>query len=248
MNPERLEIIEKYFDGILNPSEIAELEKQMESDMFIREEVNETISLIKGIREAGRHEFKLKLIEAENQAGPLKIVPFKIRKVWYYAAAVILIMVATGISYWLFSNPISAEKIYAEYYTPYPNVIVPLTRDEKEPDSLKTAFKYYETANFQEAIHYFTLLNPSGTDENLLFYKAISLMSLNQPAEAKSILELLADKNTPLQKQVYYYLALTYLKTDNIHGAKNIAMKIQHKFPTYNNGILLVHQINKLKN
>ena len=129
-------------------------------------------------------------------------------------------------SFWYFNNSIDTEKLYAENFEPYRNIVQPILRGETKTDIKTKAFTAYETKNYTEALLYFNELLQENRDETIAFYKANTLLKLNKTEEAVVIFKNNLKTPDSLDAKNNWYLALAQLRLNNIEDAKEILMKL----------------------
>ncbi len=143
---------------------------------------------------------------------------------WLVAATVAVLLGFSG--FWYFNNSIDTEKLYAENFEPYRNVVQPILRGETKTDIKTKAFTAYETKNYTEALLYFNELLQENRDETIAFYKANTLLKLNKTEEAVAIFKNNLKTRDSLDAKNNWYLALAQLRLNNIEDAKEILMKL----------------------
>lgn len=149
---------------------------------------------------------------------PLHSSTWNNRRWWIILIAILALLLA-----YLFlqtqqtANP---EKIYATYFQPYDNVIVSTVRQGKSstvPSEVTEAFQNYEAGNYSAALAAFNQINNEQQTSNYQFYKALTLMELDNAIAAIPILKsVIQDTDTPFQEHAQWYLALAYLQEENI--------------------------------
>jgi len=210
-------LIQKYFENALSTEETVTFEILLVSDSEFAKDVAFQKQLKKAVTIEERKKLKEKLNSFESQ----KTSGTK----WWYAAASILVLVT--ISFWLYNQNPSTEKLYASYFESYPNVIEPVVRNgNNQVVSTKTkAFIAYESKDYSNAVIFFNDLIDGTDDDYALFYKAISLMHINKFDEASSILKSTNWSDTYNSKALWY-LALSELKQNHIDNCKDALNKL----------------------
>ncbi len=248
-----LEQIEKYLLDELNNAEKEKIEKRIKEEKEFAEEVDFMRDAMQASRLEGRKELKNRLNETEQkhaadiearareemnkEAGGKKIVQLRRRR-WLYAAATVA-AAAIGFYFGIILPSNQGPKMYAEYFKPYPNKVIPSTRGEEVPEQFAhysqeeynlvvRAMKYYERKNYEKATELFEQHVPL-REENaaLILYKGISqLKSGDEQKALKSFRYILNFRESDFQDQSQWYLALTYLKLKDTESAWNILKKI----------------------
>ena len=146
------------------------------------------------------------------------------RVLWYLAASVIALL---GMAYFFtIIQPASAENLYADYFTPYKNVVHPVIEGVQVLDQKTKAFSTYENRDYREATARFEALYNQTGDSYYLFYQANALMADNKVEEAVLVLNRHLETNDVLQKKTFWYLALAYLKLKNMDEATAYLNKV----------------------
>jgi len=206
--------IEEYLSGKLSPEERAKFESNLEKDTQFKEKVENRRRILRGIEMAYNQELKDLLVKEEAKMPHLKPEnKNRIRSLYPLvgmAATVTLLIIAF---FALRDRSLDNSGLYAQYYQPYPNVEVPVSRSESNDAN---PFILYERGNYGEALTQFSALRTSKPDDPaLLFYSGICQMELKSGEDAissfKELLGLDANKYTRPSK---WYLALAYLKSE----------------------------------
>ncbi|EDP72553.1 hypothetical protein FBALC1_15667 [Flavobacteriales bacterium ALC-1] len=146
-------------------------------------------------------------------------------KNWFVAASVAILLGLSGA--WYFNNSIDTEKLYTENFKPYRNIVQPIVRGETKTDLKTKAFTAYETKNYTKALKLFDQILKVNTDETIAFYKANVLLELDKTNDAISIFEKNLKTPDSLDDKNNWYLALAYLKLNNIKKTKAILGKLK---------------------
>ena len=113
------------------------------------------------------------------------------------------------------------QKLYAQHFEPYRNIIKPIERGTESNDLETTAFYNYEKKHYQNALKDFDSLYKKTNSSYLLFYKANCLLELDKNEQAiKTLLKHQEFKDSFFDKSKWY-LALAYLKNNQIENAKS---------------------------
>ncbi|MDD7915410.1 tetratricopeptide repeat protein [Polaribacter ponticola] len=148
---------------------------------------------------------------------------------WLIAASIAAIIGLS--SYFIFNNQVvSNQELYAKNFTPYENVVVPIVRNNKELTTKALAFAYYELGEYEKAIDLFNQLTSANTTEKITinFYKANAYLMLDNYTDAKELLLPIVKNNKKVwQQESIWYLALTYIKLEDIDNAKLFLQKLQ---------------------
>jgi predicted Zn-dependent protease len=150
--------------------------------------------------------------------------------------ATVLIFIALAAVIWFArqnSSPTSPEA----FFSPHPNTYIKLEKDGTASEKLlMEAFQAYEDGAYQKAFDLFRqLASPSDPYRynDLLFYRANTLIALNRSAEAIPMLELIIQVNeTSHLTSAKWFLALAYLMNDQETKAKPLLEEVA-KTPAY---------------
>ena len=127
------------------------------------------------------------------------------------------------------------DKIYANYFSPFPNVLTSIERGENGHDqgaiTLEKAMKLYQEEKYSEAINEFERFQgDSDLEKYTSYYRAISHLAQNETTPAIRILEALQGDQevNNIQDGIQWYLALAYLKK----GDEQISIKYFSELPS----------------
>jgi len=218
----KFDLINKYFSNSLTPKEQLLLNDLLQNDKEFKKEFLFENDLKKAISFNQREELKTKLQGFEhNFQKKSKVIPFS--KKWLVAASIILLI---GLSFYFIKSSFypSSEKLYAQNFKPYRNIIRPIVRGESANTIEYRAFLAYENNNYHKAINLFNSID-SQNATYVSFYKAMCYLSLDKPSKAINLLlpitmlSNLEGNNKKLSEKADWYLALAYLKTDEKNRA-----------------------------
>jgi len=236
MNKEQL--IAQYFTKKLSQKAQKEFNHFMVNDKAFAKEVTFQENLKKVIDKEERDSVKLQLQDFELEEKS----PFNYKK-WLVASSIIVLLAAS--SFWYFNKPINTEKLYTEHFEPYRNIVHPIVRGDVNTDLKAKAFIAYESKTYQEALNLFNTLLKEKDDETLAFYKANILLKLNKTEEAASIFKGNLKTSDSLDAKNNWYLALAYLKLNDIESAKTILNELNTTSSFKNKGVKqLLKQLN----
>lgn len=209
----REEILQKYFHNRLSEKERAQFEIDLQNSEQLQKEYKEYKHLQAAIKQSEYNRLKkeLKALEAAKTGKKTTLFNWKI-------AATLLILVSIG-GLWHLSQPADVDKIYAQYFTEYPNTLKPVVRGNEDVQTL--AFTYYENNEYDKAATAFSSLLSKNEDADIRFYYALSLLNDTKLELAKHELEALLLTNTQYKAQLHWYLGLIEMKFGN--NAKAIA-------------------------
>lgn len=230
---EKLEKIIKYLDGEVIGEEKQLLEKEIASS----KDLTDTVYLIKEIDTIIQDTELVQFVNTmdEIQTNEKNRTSFFyingnnrfIGKKFLLAASVILFIVILSVLYFI-STPASNENLYSQFYNKYDACYV--TRSgSSSTDELIVAIQLYDKKQYQDAISQFNeIIKKDNKNSAAHFFIGVSYMETKEFDKAiKSLNIVLAQKDTAFLEHAEWYLALCYLKTNQIQQAKNIIDQIK---------------------
>jgi hypothetical protein len=155
----------------------------------------------------------------------------RIEKNIYYAAAAILLITLVYVFQLFFQQP-AQEKLFTEYFKPYPNTI-PLVRGSVSSGDLEVAMTQYELGNYSNSLSLLkTIITNDADNVTAHFYSGICLLVTNQATEAILHFENV-NKESNFGELADWYAALAHLKNNNKKTAKQILNRIVKTGETY---------------
>ncbi len=241
MNPNLhdIDLIQRYLDRSLTESEKKNLEERLKNEPALKTMYLEHQQLIKGIRYSYLQQRLQQLRALENVLPEIKGEEKKGKQVWlvtYWkqAVAVAACLVIGVVAYTLWNKPASAEQLYAQYFTPYPNVIEPIVRSGNETLTKRTeAFAAYEAGEYEKAAAFFTELLKEKEEAGMLLLLGNANLKLGRTADARSnFVKLIHDYND-YDNIGKWYLALSYLKDGDLQTAQVLLQEISNSEYSY---------------
>lgn len=206
---------ERYLAGEMSFDEKLAFEKIITNDKDLKEHVLLSKKLVE------KHEyaaFKKNLLSAEKkylQNNKKRFNPFY----WSVAAAAILLI--SIFSYYQ-SIPVNLEKLYAIHSNKIemPSFIVQGNNQQKTLEEIEIAFK---NKNYNKSIRLcdIQLKTSSKSNPNILIYKGISLLNLNNEKDALIVFNKLKQSDAIDASKGNWYEAITYMKLNNKTALKN---------------------------
>lgn len=203
------DLIEKYIQKRTTAEELEKIKRLMEEDLDFKEEVTFQLELREAIKKEESQKLKQYLQSLEQK----KKRTLFVSEIWKIAAVFII---GLGLL-WFFKMSPDYEKLYAENFEPYPNIVAPAVRDAGSTQSnIEKAFWYYDNRDYSKAAAAFKVLYSEDKIGYANFYYAISLMADDQVEKAVEALES-PDWNISenYHNQVDWYLALGHLRIRN---------------------------------
>jgi|SRR5690554_1215700 len=213
------DLIDKYIQNTATPEELIKIDRLLEEDLTFKEEFYFHLELKEAIKIEENQKLKKQLQKLDAEKSPKKFY------LNIYKVAAILV-VGLGVL-WFFNTSPNYDKIYAENFEPFPNVVAPTVRDYNTSEN-KTAeaFRLYDDQNYTAAAIAFKELYQQDKISYANFYYAISLMGNQQFEKA---IEALENPDWKVSEKyldyTHWYLALAYLKIGDKEKATDYLYK-----------------------
>ncbi|MCF8233297.1 MAG: hypothetical protein K9G67_03955 [Bacteroidales bacterium] len=248
------EQIDNYLKGKLEGEALEAFEKRLQKDRDFAGEVEIHRKVIDGIYAAQEEEVRELIMEADDEVENPELVQ---KTFWglYSYAAVITLLLGIGI-YFIFFYQSKPQRLYEEYFQPYPNQITEGTRGsvsailtalpEPQKDTIIRAMHAYENIDFYTTVALLETvdLNIKSYPE-LLFYLSVGQLGAGKVKHAISNFRQL--KKMPDQyfsKEIDWYLALAYLRSDQPEKAKpHLQSIIQNRLPQMQEAKSILHEL-----
>ena len=228
MNERDSTLLDNYFNGLLAPEEARDVQARVASDPDFREEFSlreemeafpkketERNALLDLLKEVGKDYFK----DEVTKTPQIKIVRNNVRRWIALAASVTLIAAAV----WFFTK--SAEKpTYQQYAQHTPLSLTVMGDTEQAKTDAETAFNQKDYGKALTALDQVLTDEPDNIKAKLS--RGICLLELNRTAEARAVFEPLAAGSSALKADAIWYVALSYLKENNLAACKAELSKI----------------------
>ena len=220
--------LQNYRRGRLSAAAQRAFEQRLETDAELRAELRQHENMQRAIGLGERASLKAELqgLEAEL-VKPAKVVSLRRNRlrVWLAAASVVLLLLAGGWLFREFNTATTPADLYATYYAPYPNVLDPIVRGEDDLTPRQRALASYEQGDYPQAAAQLAALPDANLDTQ--FYQALSLLSSDRTGEAIALLDQLAKSPSERRAQIRWYLALGYLRAENVEAARETLEVLQ---------------------
>lgn len=223
------DLIDDYLRDRLSEEQRLEVERRGDADESFRAALDFSKQTKAAFAQQRHDQLKQRLQSLSSEASePLNADhrPRRLgRSFWLVAASVLLIC---SIGFYMWSGKQDAgnpANLYAAYFEPYPNVVLPVTRNDTQLSERALAYSYYEQAAYADAYELFGRLPTSERDGDpeTLFYRGISAMELGLHDEALALFnEYRNEGGEKLLRQASWYEALTQLKQENIAEARQL--------------------------
>lgn len=225
MDKERL--IANYFLDNLSEDEKRMFDTLFETDADFKKEVKFQNSVKQAVVKKEHDQLKQQLQGFEKEFNITKT-----RKLWWAAAASVLILVTIGL--YLFNPNYSNDELFAMYFQPAKNIVHPIVRNGEHQNDKTTAFIVYQKKDYMLAQKQFNSLFTKTQESPFLFYEAMALLKINQVDLAIKKLEAHKRYDDTLSEMTNWYLALAYLKHKETDAAKAILNQIVGDSNAYN--------------
>ncbi len=213
------QLLYQYFSNSLTPEQEVEFSALLSSDTEFKEQFDFEQSLQKAIKDKEGKDLKDKLqgFEATIKKDTTPVIKLNFRK-WAMAASIALVI---GIGWLTYTNMgTDYETLYNSNYEQYPNTVFTITRGDTTESLEREAFTAYELGDFEKAIMEFDKIPVSDRKDFVSFYKAQSYLGLGNNKEAKKLFINIITNNKLFVAESHWYLALTYLKSNEMPLAK----------------------------
>ena len=208
------ELIQKYVQETLNEEEQQLFSNLLQQDTNFAQAVTEYENIHKAIKFEEKQKLKshLQNIEATVALETNESKPSRNYK--KLAIAVVLILFFGLLGNYIVQQSNRHETLYATYFEPYPNALLPVTRSETNASELAAAIRSYEAKDFEKAATQFEaiLAKQNQPDVEIWFYKAMSLLNAGKDNEALDALRTIKHSETRFTPQIYWYGALLHVK------------------------------------
>lgn len=212
-NETTLELIERFYKKELGESELLEFNKRLESDDAFSQLVNDYKLLFEGIETVG---MKAQIDEFHKEIEPAELPKKSSWKNLGIAASVIFLL---GLSTFLLFNETKEEKLYAKYFKVDPGL--PTLMGESDQYQFYNGMVSYKQGKFDEALTIWKTLDTKEISQDTLnYFKGVAFLANGQVDEAIKSLSITTEIASSFKKEAHYYLALAYLKSENVEFAK----------------------------
>lgn len=212
------ELIALYFEYRLNTEQQIEFDKLLRTNANFKAQFDLEQQVKTAIISSKKDDLRQRLQQLEQ--------PKKRSKFYTIGIAASLIIGLGILSLWLQNRPVDNNQLFAAYFEPYANVITPSERGNDASTPKTKAFRYYDTQNYEAASTQFETLYQSTNTSYYLFYQAICELQLNNTNKAISLLEAHQHYEDKVSQHRNWYLALAYLKADNLEKSQEILKQI----------------------
>lgn len=212
-------LIERYFDQLLSPEEIVEVERLKKTDLNFQQEFKLFEKSHQAIKLAAIISLKEEIKEIHQKMDTSTKKPRIIQFRRMGIAASILVLVGFGFYAQQFSN----QNLYDAAFTPVGDYVTNMDDDLSE---MEKAMKFFDQQQFDNSIQLFNSIYNTTGDQAALFYEGHSYYQAGRMQEA---IESLNKVSNNYQPEAKWYVALAYLKMENEDSAlKTLASIIRN--------------------
>lgn len=224
------QLIDKFLLQKLTDEEQQQFDVKLNDTSFAKE-----LSFRKTLLEACEVKGNLKLqslLESEDLNMGRKNPKNKLR--WIVPTLMTVLFLTFLIFYIINSNKNTSDKIFLAHYEPFPNLVEPIQRSQDQQlNNIAKIMLAYDSKNYKLALK--NINDSSHNIKDLEIYEAICNIETQNIEKAKIILtKLTTDRNAKYHDASQWYLALIYLKENDLEKAitsfKNIAMNRNHLY------------------
>lgn len=232
-------LILQYFEQTLSNEDLQLFNDLIKTDKAFVDEVAFQQQLKAAIHLQKRQEIKQQLQQLDSFSNTKTLF----RK-WFYIAATFILIIGSGV--WLFFQKPDVKQLFATYYQPYPNTILPIVRGNNNTQNTFDAFRVYDNQDYEKASILFDKLFEKEQKEYALFYKAICLLQINKTTEAVDILKNFKFTSNEFIIMSKWYLAMAYLKLNDKTAAIPLVKFVsENDNPFQNAATNLLKKLNK---
>ena len=221
------DLIQPFLDGELSREELDLINKELENNAVLAEDIKLYREVDNAIREKDVLDLRNQLDVIHNSMDNKVTNPTpapRYRKVLSYAAiASLAILISVGVMYTLQNRKLSNEEIFEKYYEPYEVTMVYRSGEINTGKLIQEARQKYEAGMYHEAIVLFEqILEKDPDDMSTTLYSGISYMEEEEYMKADRSFNRIIDHNDNLYiEQAEWYLGFCYLMTDKLDVAKS---------------------------
>jgi len=223
MSEEDIELAEAYHRNKLDETARQKVESRAQADEPFSQLLHETGAVLAGLRTAGREELKELLSKWEKEHPVKKVIPLRR---WLSLGIAAVLVIAAGIWYgWPVKTTPDTLALFREYYKPYPNVVMPITRSsESDSSAAAAAYGAYERGEYETAIDLFNKL-PQGSSP-VAFYLGQCYLAMDQSDQAIAHFITSMQQSENFMNQAQWYLSLAYLNQGDKQKAREVLERV----------------------
>jgi anti-sigma-K factor RskA len=239
MNEQDYSLLHDYFNGLLPEAEAEAVIQRTQTDAAFAE----AFALQQEMEYFPRHQARreafvniLQNIEKEyftqgnNQQTTTQPTPvLRAKTNWNRWMAIAAVMIGVAAVIWLIRPQNKLD--YARFAQHSPLAIVERGSTDNNAAQAQSTFNQGQYERALPLLDQVIAAQPGLTVAQL--YKGICLIELNRAAEARQILEPIADGATALKNEGLWYVALSYLKEKDLNACRNTLQRMPPDDPRY---------------
>ncbi|MEM6516569.1 MAG: hypothetical protein AAF688_10340 [Bacteroidota bacterium] len=216
-------LIEKYFEGSLSPKEQQEFEILLKKDSAFYEAFEFQKDVKKALIESKKDKLRKSLID--NQRNENKSSRIK----YLLVASVVIALGVLSIVFVMNTKTSDYQQLYVENFEPYPNIIAPPVRGSDDLSQIQKDFMPYQKENYEVAVKIFEQRYQETNAPFYLFYQGVTALKLGNTDEAIVLFEKQIKHKDRFKNYSKWYLALAYLKKEDIDKTEILLNQIVDK-------------------
>ncbi|HUH27311.1 hypothetical protein [Gelidibacter sp.] len=210
-------LLENFFSNNLTEAELQEFDNQYATDKDFKKEVD-FLKNVRVVSETEDHElFKNQLANYETEISPKKA---SLNAKWLKPMAALAAILIVALSVTFLANKDTKDHLFSTYFEPSKNVSAPIVRAEIDGQLAGKAFIAYSEADYKHAIPIFQKAFKETENPELLFYEGNALLAQDNAQEAIEVFKTHLSYSDALTNRTHWYLALAYLKANQLDEAK----------------------------
>jgi cytochrome c-type biogenesis protein CcmH/NrfG len=213
--------IDEYLLGHLDPEAAQKVETEISANPDLQEQLDMEKEFVKGFTLVGQEQLRKRLdnIEKELDMESDKASHSK-NSIAYYLAVAASIAAIVLFAYLLLSRGPDTEKVFANFYEPYP--VSFSTRAGDTDEQLLEIGKLYENQQYEAAIPKLAaLLKERPEDGQLHLALGISYLEIDDLEAAQNVFQNIRAEGIQLYNDLaVWYLALALIKADELDKAR----------------------------
>lgn len=224
-----MDLIERYFNNSLSDKELNLFEEKLASDPIFAEEFHQFSVVFDALKKARVKKLQAQItsLEKEYNFSPKKF-NFRNLKRRKANVSIVLWILFIGFTiqtslYFTTKTSRNHDELFVNYFEVYPNVISPMKRTINDQNIVLNAMNHYDHEDYILAIEAFDqILLSSDSRNEILFYKALALMTEGDYLTAQTQFELMNIESGVFVNQRNWYLSLVLLKLEKCSEAKKL--------------------------
>ena len=217
----RIDLLRRYIDGTLQPTERIAVESNLSNQRIWQEELNFVKTEKSLIKEAVKNQLKQqaqKALKSEKK----KIFQMQI----FQVAAAVIILVSAG--FWYTSTLQSPETLFTQYYkSPVPSIPRSENSNEQVFASAMDDFGNKEFAAMQAKLEELRSPSSSIDQSKVEFFSAVGFLEADNFENAIQHFAMVSQSSV-LFPDAQWFLALTLLRSKRIEECKNLLSQISN--------------------